>query len=137
MDNYPVGAAGDPRAPWNEVNEPEIDVTARAVLKKETTMFGGESHTCVEYEIDPDTGRRVPIMYRENDESEEDLFRQQYRSPGEIIMCCEWICRQLLKEGRDFLKYELIPGHTRVINLRDLVMDCEGWEEEDFDVDVV
>ena len=134
MDNYPVGAAGDPRAPYNE-NELEKTVTARAVLVKETTVFGGESHTCVEYETDPDTGRRVPIAYRESDESDEELFRQTYRSPIEIIMCCEWICRQLLKEGRNFLKYELKPGHTRTVNVRDLSMDCEGWEEEEFDVE--
>ena len=137
MDNYPVGAAGDPRAPYNEKPDMGIDVTARAVLKKETTIFGGESHMCVEYETDPDTGRRVATAYRESDYSDEELFRQTYRSPVEIIMCCEWICRQLLKEGRNFLKYELKPGHTRVINLRDLSMDCEDWEEEDFDVDVI
>ena len=134
MDNYPVGAAGDPRAPYNEKPDMEIDVTARAVLVKETTVFGGESHTCVEYETDPDTGRRVATAYRESDESEKDLFRQTYRSPIEIIMCCEWICRQLLKEGRNFVNYELKPGHTRTVNVRDLSMDCEGWDETDFDV---
>lgn len=134
MDNYPFGAAGDPRAPWNEENEPETEVKVRSVLVKETSIFGGEEHTCVEWEIDPDTGRRVATAYRERDDSLENLFRQQYRSPGEIIEACEWICRQLVKEGRDFLRYELTPGHTRVVNLRDLSIDCEGWEEEEFDV---
>ena len=133
MDNYPIGAARDPRAPYNE-NEPEKTVTARAVLVKETTVWCGEEHTCVEWETDPDTGRRVATAYRESDYSDEELFRQTYRSPVEIIMCCEWICRQLMKEGRDFLHYEVLPGHTRAINLRDLSMDCEDWEEEDFDV---
>ena len=26
MDNYPMGAADDPRAPWNQVDPPEIEV---------------------------------------------------------------------------------------------------------------
>ena len=133
MDNLPLGAARDPRAPYN-VNEPEKTVTASAVLVKETTIFGGEEHTCVEWETDPDTGRRVATAYRESDYSDEELFRQTYRSPGEIIMCCEWICRQLMKEGRDFLHYEVLPGHTRTVNLRDLCIDCEDWDEKDFDV---
>ena len=94
MDNYPLGAARDPRAPYNEEPDKEIKVTARAVLVKDTTIFGGEEHTCVEWETDPDTGRRVATAYRERDDCLENLFRQQYRSPGEIIQACEWICRQ-------------------------------------------
>lgn len=26
MDNYPMGAADDPRAPWNQVDPPEVEV---------------------------------------------------------------------------------------------------------------
>lgn len=130
MDNYPLGAARDTRAPYNET-EREKAVTARAVLVKDTSVFCDEGHTCVEWEIDPDTGRRIPSAYFESDYSDEELFRQQYRSPVEIIMCCEWICQQLVKEGRNFLHYEVMPGHPRTINLRDLRIDCQDWDEEE------
>jgi hypothetical protein len=38
MDNYPIGAARDPRAPYNEPEEREISVTARAVLVKDASV---------------------------------------------------------------------------------------------------
>ena len=131
MDNYPLGAADDPRAPWNE-NEIRKDVTVRAVLVKDTTIVCDEGHLCVEYEIDPDTRRRIPAAYWKSDYTDEELFRQQYRSPVEIIEVCEWICRQLVKEGRDFMHCELEPGRTRIVDLRDLSIESAGWDEEEF-----
>ena len=133
MDNLPLGAAGDPRAPWNE-NEIRKDVTVRAVLVKDTTIVCDAGHLCMEYEIDPDTRRRIPAAYWKSNYTDEELFRQQYRSPVEIIEVCEWICRQLVKEGRSFLNYEVTPGHKRLIDLRDLSIDCMGWDEENLDV---
>ena len=118
--------------------EQEINVTARGVLVKEnTTIWGSEGHTCVEWDINPNTGRREPSGYWESDDNLEELFRSQQRSPIEIISCCEWICGQLLKEGRNFLHYELLPGKKRVINLYDLRVDCEGWSEEEFSVEEI
>ena len=116
---------------------PELDpiknVTARAVLTKDTAVFCSEGHVETEWEIEPD-GTRVPSAAWVSDDDNEELFREQNRSPIEIIQCCEWVCRQLLKEGRRFLHYELTKGHERVVNLQDLANDCEGWEEEEFDV---
>ncbi len=100
MDNYPIGAARDPRAPWNEPEEREVSVTARAVLVKDTSVWSSEGHTCVEYEYDADTGRCEPVASWESDEEEEDLFRQQHRSPIEIIMCCERANLPAADEGR-------------------------------------
>lgn len=131
MDNLPLGAAGDPRAPWNE-NEIRKDVTVRAVLVKDTTIVCDAGHLCVEYEIDPDTRRRIPAAYWKSNYTDEELFRQQYRSPVEIIEVCEWICRQLVKEGRDFMHCELEPGRTRIVDLRDLSIESAGWDEEEF-----
>ena len=133
MDNYPLGAADDPRAPRNE-NEIRKDVTVRAVLVKDITIVCDAGHICMEYEIDPDTRRRIPSAHWKSNYTDEELFRQQYRSPVEIIEVCEWICRQLLKEGRKFLHYELTEGHERTVNLQDLAIDCMGWDEENFEV---
>ena len=113
--------------------QPIKNVTARAVLTKETEVFCSEGHIEKEWEIEPD-GTRVPAAHWVSDDNNEELFRQENRSPIEIIQACERICRQLLKEGRRFLHYELTPGHTRVVNLQDLAVDCEGWDEEEFEV---
>ena len=40
MDNYPPGAAHDPNAPYNEEPCPDIDVTVRATLVKDTVLTG-------------------------------------------------------------------------------------------------
>jgi hypothetical protein len=113
--------------------QPIKNVTARAVLVKDTAVFCSEGHIEKEWEIEPD-GTRVPAAHWVSDDDDEELFRQDNRSPFEIIQACEWICRQLLKEGRRFLHYELTPGHERVVNLQDLAVDCDGWEEEEFEV---
>jgi len=65
----------------------------------------------------------------------EELFRQDYRSPAEIIEMCERICRQLMKEGRYFVRYVVAPGRPRrVCDIRSLANDCKGWTETSFDV---
>ncbi len=38
MDNLPLGAARDTRAPFNELPEREVSVTARAVLVKDASV---------------------------------------------------------------------------------------------------
>ena len=112
----------------------EIQMKARAVVVKDTSVRCDKFHTCVDSDIDPNTGRREYTAYLESDETLENLFRQQNRTAGEIIEACEWICRQLVKEGRSFLNYEVTPGHKRLIDLRDLSIDCMGWDEENFEV---
>ena len=65
----------------------------------------------------------------------EELFRKDYRSPAEIIEMCERVCRQLVKEGRYFVRYVVAPGlPRRVCDIRSLANDCKGWTEESFDV---
>lgn len=125
MDNLPLGAARDTRAPFNELPEREVSVTARAVLVKDTSVWSSEGHTCVEYEYDADTGRCEPVASWESDEEEEDLFRQQHRSPIEIIMCCERICRQLMEEGH---------ATYASMSLSNLIYDCQDWDEIEFNV---
>ena len=133
MDNYPAGAAHDPRAPWNEPEGTEIEVTVTATLVKETVVMGSGSHTCSECEIEPD-GSRSYISFEESDDDPKELFRDQQRSPLEIIQACEWICRQLNKEGRHFVNYEIREGSTRCVDVRRLIDDCMDWEETELNV---
>ena len=134
MDNYPAGAANDPRAPWNEPEGTEIDVTVTATLVKETVLMGSGSHTCTECEIEPD-GSRSYISFEESDDDVDDLFRDQQRTPLEIIQACEWICRQLNKEGRHFVNCEIKKGSKRCIDVRRLIDDCMDWEETEIRIE--
>ena len=120
MDNYPPGAANDPRAPYNEPIDPEIDVTVRTTLVKETVVMGSGSHTCKECEIEPD-GSRSYVSFSESDDDVRELFRDQEKSPIELITALERIVTQLMKvqKLRFYARY----------NLSELLNACDGWEE--------
>ena len=111
-DNYPPGAANDPRAPYNEKPDPEIEVTVRSTLIKETVVIGCEAYQFVEYDYDP------------LDDLEE-CFRSQDKTPIQIIMDCQRIVGELLRE-----KKRTYAG----IYLPHLLDACEGWEEEELEV---
>ena len=120
MDNYPMGAANDPSAPYNEPEWPEIEVTARATLVKETVVLGSGTHTCTECEIEPD-GSRSYVSFSESDDDVRELFRDQEKSPIELITALERIVTQLMKAQklRFYARY----------NLSELLNACDGWEE--------
>ena len=54
MNNYPPGAANDPRAPYNERPLEEIDVTVKTSLIKETVIETSEGHSgCRKLRLSP------------------------------------------------------------------------------------
>ena len=124
MNNYPPGAANDPRAPYNERPMLEVDVTAKSVLIKETVVETSEHHTVVEREIEPD-GSRSYISFEEPEIDLRDSFESEQRRPIEIISDCRKICQELVRVGNVWFAKKYIPK---------LIDDCEGWEEEEFDV---
>ena len=119
-DNYPPGAANDPRAPYNEIPPQEAEVKITARLCKETCIYA-ERHTCVEYEIDPDTGRRVGYSYEECDDLQE-AYRDQEFTPREIMSNCIKVCQQLIKDQKRWYAH---------VNIQKLMDSCDGWEEEE------
>ena len=123
-DNYPPGAANDPRAPYNERPMLEVDVTAKSVLIKETVVETSEHHTVVEREIELD-GSYSTIAYEEPEIDLRDAFESEQRRPIEIIRDCQKICQELVKVGNIWFAKKYIPK---------LIDDCEDWEEETFDI---
>ena len=120
-DNYPPGAANDPRAPYNERPMLEVDVTAKSTLIKETVVETSECHTVVEREIEAD-GSYSTIAYEEPEIDLIDAFESEQRRPIEIIRDCQKICQELVKVGNIWFAKKYIPT---------LINDCEGWEEEE------
>ena len=121
MNNYPPGAANDPRAPYNERPLEEIDVTVKTSLIKETVIETSEGHMVCESEIEPD-GTRSHVSFFEPDVDLKETFLNAHRSAIQIIRDCEKICKALLADGNRFFASIYIPT---------LIDDCEGWEEEE------
>ena len=123
-DNYPPGAANDPRAPYNERPLKEVDVTVKTSLIKETVVETSEGHYVCETEIEPD-GSRSNIGFYETDEDLKETFLNAHRSAIQIIRDCEKIAKALLTDGKRFYASIYIPT---------LIDDCDDWEEEDFEI---
>ena len=124
IDNYPPGAANDPRAPYNERPGMETEVTVKTTLIKETVVETSEGHWVQESEIEPD-GSRSTVGFYETDEDLKETFLGAHRSAIQIIRDCEKIAKALLADGNRFYATIYIPT---------LIDDCEDWEEEDFRV---
>ena len=120
-DNYPPGAANDPRAPYNERPMEEVDVTVKTSLIKETVIETSEGHYVRETEIEPD-GSRSSIGFYETDEDLKETFLNAHRSAIQIIRDCEIIAKALLTDGKRFFAGIYLPT---------LIDDCEDWEEEE------
>ena len=124
MNNYPPGAANDPRAPYNERPDMETEVTVKTSLIKETVIETSEGHYVQETEIEPD-GTRSTVGFYETDEDLKETFLNAHRSAIQIIRDCEKIAKVLLKDGKRFYASIYIPT---------LVDDCDDWEEENFEI---
>ena len=123
-DNYPPGAANDPRAPYNERPMEEVDVTVKTSLIKETVVETSEGHWVHETEIEPD-GTRSAVSFYETDEDLKETFLKAHRSAIQIIRDCKKICTELVRVGNRFYNKIYLP---------DLINDCEDWEEEEITV---
>ena len=124
MNNYPPGAANDPRAPYNERPMEEIDVTVKTSLIKETVIETSEGHMVCESEIEPD-GTRSHVSFFEPDVDLKETFLYVHRSAIQIIRDCEKICKELVKNGIRFYAGIYLPT---------LIDDCEDWEEVEITV---
>ena len=123
-DNYPPGAANDPRAPYNERPGMETEVTVKTSLIKETVIETSEGHYVRETEIEPD-GTRSTVGFYETDEDLKETFLNAHRSAIQIIRDCEKIAKVLLLNGKRFFAGIYLPT---------LIDDCDDWEEEDFEI---
>ncbi len=106
--------------------EEGIEIIARQTLSKKTELYGCSTHTCVEYEINPDTCRYERMCETEVDDDLEECFKAQKRTPLDIIRDCQEICKRMIH----FKRY-----HFADIYLPRLVHDCEEWDEENFEVE--
>ena len=128
---YPPGAEDDPRAPWNQSDpdpvsqDIEYSCTMRRTANVETTDYVPGT---VEKEWD---GEGYVAVRDGDDFSDTDWlgeYKEQYRTPLQLI--------ELLRETAKELAEGNIP-EKRVGFWRSVIEECEGWELEDEDTEIV
>ncbi len=127
MSNYPPGAADDRDAPYNQELPQQVEVSVSEILKKETTIDACSGHWVKEFEYEADEGRSIATSFYETGNIEED-FHSQCRTASQCLAdCCE-VLRELIKHGFTFSA----KGN---LYLRQLLSDCEDWEQEKLEIE--
>ena len=117
---YPAGAYNDPNAPWNQSEPPErdFDVTVRTTLVKDDII----TTSAYQPEYDEEDG----VTYANTDDVD---WKDEYHA------CCntplELICK--FKECLEFMRDNGIKWKGN--NLKSLIDECDGWKEEDLEVE--
>lgn len=113
---YPPGAEFDPRAPWNQYENPEegFEVTVSQSLSKNTTVF--TSDYSLEIDYDEDGG------YRNIDTTDtpwKDIYEEDNHTPLQLI---------------GFLK-RVLEGEQITERLKkQLIEECDGWCVDDYEI---
>jgi hypothetical protein len=129
MDNYPAGAANDPRAPYNqidpeeEVREVEYSCLMRRVAEVSTTDYIAGS-TYPEW----DDGRYIAVTEEPDFENTNwvDEWKNQEYTPADLIGKLKEVAETLAK-GETPTR----PRNSRKNYWSVLAKACEGWEQED------
>ena len=120
-DYYPAGAYDDPNAPYNEVIPPErdFDVTISQTLSKRTTL------TTSNYlpEVDEEDGK----VYTDTSDTDwKEVYNEEAYTPLQLIGKLKDILEEIVAKGQ-------VNGHL-LHTYKTLIEECEGWEEDDYEV---
>ena len=115
---YPPGAEFDPRAPWNQVDPPEenFNVTVSQSLSRKAVVCT-DNYIPIEDEEEwyPDT----------SDTNWNEEYKNGHYTPLDLIKILKEVLQSNLENGIVYKK----PYITEQI-----IRDCEGWIEDDYEV---
>lgn len=118
---YPDGAEYDSRAPWNRPdNKPrKIPVEALITLRHKCNVKTEDYEYCEDL---LDGGMEIVV----SKENLENAYKDCHRSISDLM--------DILKEYAE-KELEKTVSAPRIKWLKDLITDCEGWEEEEIIVE--
>lgn len=118
--NYPPGA-DTPDAPWNEHDTEPIEVNADVTITLQNTL----TVTTDNYVVDEDG---TELLDKHSDV--EELVRKQHKSiPALLAELEKYINKELQGDvSRDV-------SYTRKCELRQMLEDCQGWEQAEIEVE--
>lgn len=108
---------------------PEVDVTVREVLTKNTCIVSDGGHTVYEREYDAMEGGYVNTSFYEPGNVKAD-FENQCRYAHQCLQDCCKVLRELILTVLEN-KHHIFAG----IDVVQLLEDCEGWNSEECSID--
>ena len=140
MDFYPAGAYYDSSAPYNEpyVPEKEFDCTCIQVLSKTVSVITDNyipGKSGVDDEVD-DEGHPYASPWHDPDDTSDTNWAEEYHDNDHYTPI------QLIGLYKDTLKKQLESwegmedtpeGMKNIKNIKHLISECEGWEEDELD----
>ena len=123
-DNYPLGAANDPNAPYNEVIPPKrkFHVTISQTLSRSTEV--STSQYIPVYDFDEDMGTM------ETCDTSDTNWKEVYEEE-------EYKLQELLSELKSYIEKDMkntLPTSSKGKHLSRLLKACDGWIEDDYEV---
>lgn len=122
-DYYPAGAWNDQSAPYNqsEPQEMDFDVNVHTTLQKDATIRTNDYSP----EYDDEYCR---TFANTDDTNWIDAYKEYNHTPLELI--------QLFKECLEYLQKNNIKWNNRKgYYIKGLIEECDGWNEEEFEVE--
>ena len=128
-DNYPAGAANDPRAPWNQVDPPAVGFNVAATFTLEKTV----ELTTVQYEGGETDDEGYTEPYDTLGVDWKDEYKEQQYNPVELLEKLADIVEQNL----DVIRHKLLYLHpnwrtgyltTEMRRYKGMIECARGWK---------
>ena len=120
-DYYAPGSYRDPAAPWNQSEPPEreFDVTISQTLSRSVAIATSDYIP----EVDEEDGRTYP-------NTEYTDWKRAYQDASYTPLALIAKFKELMEIA---LKNDRVPKNLQH-TYKHLIMECEGWEEDDYEV---
>ena len=121
MDNYPPGAANDPRAPYNEVDTPkkEFYVCISQTLSKSVSVTTSDYNQ----ELDYDEDSHCQFTYADTSETN---WEEAYKAEHTTLL-------DLLNVLKEYIDKDIASSNDKhhIRKLKELRQECDGWIEDE------
>lgn len=133
MDNYPLGAANDPRAPYNQPDSEPIDTDVIVLysMSKSLTIPVSNYNIIHDEDVDYDEDGRAFVVGGTYTDYDDTNLLQEFKDSGELGI------PQLLEYLKTYITEDLanLPEHSgKGKHLKHLLEACDAWTVDEEEV---
>ena len=118
MNNYPPGAANDPRAPYNQpdIEEEVFEIKVSITLSKEVKV-STDDYICEYDDFEKD------VFYDLSETNWDEAYKDEYYTISQMLAKLQEYIEKDIQELKE-------KGVTRIpYELRRMLKSCQNWEE--------